>query len=68
MLEINFYLKVIISQLTINTIYSASVATMPNLIFFVCAVISGLAVTFSFFVHPSKPLSTTDNIITNEDC
>lgn len=59
----------IISQLTINTIYSASVATMPNLIFFVCAVIAGLAVTFSFFVHPSKSLNTTDNnIIINEDC
>ncbi|KAL0135277.1 major facilitator superfamily domain-containing protein [Mucor lusitanicus] len=51
----------IISQLTINTIYSASVATMPNLIFFVCAIISGLALTFSFFVHPSKPLNTTND-------
>lgn len=59
----------IISQLTINTIYSASVATMPNLIFFVCAMIAGLAVTFSFFIHPSKSLNTTDNnIIINEDC
>lgn len=59
----------IISQLTINTIYSASVATMPNLIFFVCAVISGLALTFSFFVRPSKPLNTTnDNVLIHEDC
>ncbi|CAO3641846.1 unnamed protein product [Mucor fragilis] len=58
-----------ISQLTINTIYSASVATMPNLIFFVCAIISGLALIFSFFVHPSKPLNTTnDNMLFHEDC
>ncbi|KAI8637540.1 major facilitator superfamily domain-containing protein [Parasitella parasitica] len=48
----------IVSQLTINTIYSASVAVMPNLIFFVCAVISGLALIFSFFVHPAKLLSS----------
>ncbi|KAL9559729.1 hypothetical protein PS6_000599 [Mucor atramentarius] len=59
----------IISQLTINTIYSASVATMPNLIFFVCAIISGLALVFSFFVHPSKPLKTTNNnSLIHEDC
>ncbi|GAN06017.1 tetracycline-efflux transporter [Mucor ambiguus] len=58
----------IISQLTINTIYSASVATMPNLIFFVCAIISGLALIFSFFVHPSKPLETTnDDSLIHED-
>ncbi|CEP13009.1 hypothetical protein [Parasitella parasitica] len=50
----------IISQLTINTIYSASVAVMPNLIFFVCAVISGLALLFSLFVHPAKLLETAN--------
>ncbi|KAK4521696.1 Nuclear actin-protein involved in chromatin remodeling [Mucor velutinosus] len=50
----------IISQLTINTIYSASVGIMPNLIFFVCATICGLALAFSFFVHPSKSLEKTN--------
>ncbi|EPB90823.1 hypothetical protein HMPREF1544_02403 [Mucor circinelloides 1006PhL] len=58
---------VIISQLTINTIYSASVGIMPNLIFFVCAAITSLALLFSFFVRPSKSLKTVDSN-TFEDC
>lgn len=50
---------VILSQLTINTIYSASVGTMPQLTFFVCAGISFLAVVLAFFVKPS-PNRTQD--------
>ncbi|KAL9537778.1 hypothetical protein MBANPS3_011477 [Mucor bainieri] len=57
---------VIISQLTINTIYSASVGIMPNLIFFVCAAICGLALALSFFVHPSKSLEKDGDA--EEDC
>ncbi|GAN11631.1 tetracycline-efflux transporter [Mucor ambiguus] len=57
---------VIISQLTINTIYSASVGIMPNLIFFVCAAVCGLALAFSFFVHPSKSLKLDADV--EEDC
>ncbi|KAG2233200.1 hypothetical protein INT48_007620, partial [Thamnidium elegans] len=47
----------IVSQLTINTIYSASVKTMPNLIFFVCAAFCTIATGLAFFV---KPLTITE--------
>ncbi|KAL0145668.1 hypothetical protein V8B55DRAFT_1463983 [Mucor lusitanicus] len=53
-------------SMTINTIYSASVGIMPNLIFFVCAAICGLALTCSFFVHPSKSLEKDADV--EEDC
>ncbi|KAI9471937.1 MAG: major facilitator superfamily domain-containing protein [Benjaminiella poitrasii] len=45
--------SMVISQLTINTIYSASVATMPTLTFYVCAAIAAIALILSFFVYPS---------------
>lgn len=50
----------IISQLTINTIYSASVGTMPQLTFFVCAGIAGLALLLVIFVKPMS--SSSKNI------
>ncbi|KAI8971530.1 major facilitator superfamily domain-containing protein [Mycotypha africana] len=43
-----------ISNMLLNTIYSASVAAMPNLIFFVCAAIAGLGAVFGFFIYPTS--------------
>jgi hypothetical protein len=52
---------VIFSQLTINTIYSASVGTMPQLTFFVCAVIAGLSLLSVIFVKPLPSKTTLFN-------
>lgn len=52
-----FSRTVILSQITINTIYSASVRTMPELIFFICAGVSIVAAGLAFFV---KPLPLTE--------
>ncbi|KAI8377465.1 major facilitator superfamily domain-containing protein [Radiomyces spectabilis] len=48
----------IFCQVVINTLYSASVSTMPNLVFFFCASIAGIACILAFLIHPVK--STTD--------
>ncbi|KAL0085953.1 major facilitator superfamily domain-containing protein [Phycomyces blakesleeanus] len=42
------------SQLSINAIYSASVSTMPTLVFFACAGFAGLASLMAFLIHPTK--------------
>lgn len=56
-----------ISQLGLNTIYSASVGTMPTLTFYVCAVISALALVLSFFVYPIATITkSNDNNSTEE--
>lgn len=43
---------VIISQVGINSIYSATVGTMPYFTFFVCAGVSALAASLAFFIYP----------------
>ncbi|KAI9010913.1 major facilitator superfamily domain-containing protein [Phycomyces nitens] len=45
---------VMFAQISINALYSASVTTMPNLVFFVCAGFAGLASLMTFLVHPVK--------------
>ncbi|KAG1149976.1 hypothetical protein G6F37_009269 [Rhizopus arrhizus] len=46
--------SVILSQLLINYIYSASVSTMPSFTFFVCAGISGVAMLLIFMIHSNQ--------------
>lgn len=43
----------IVSQLTLNSIYSASVGTMPQLVFYVCAAVTVFPFIFACFVHPT---------------
>lgn len=52
---------VIISHLSINTIYSATVKTMPNFTFFVCAFIAGCS-CFSAFMVRRNPVSENDDL------
>lgn len=57
--ELTYMLStVIISQLSMNSIYSATVGTMPELIFYFCATVSGLALVLSFFVYPTRKTNT----------
>ncbi|KAI8990006.1 major facilitator superfamily domain-containing protein [Pilobolus umbonatus] len=54
-------LAMIISHLGINTLYSATVSTMPNVTFFVCAIIAAFSCTSSFFVKVTDcPRHTVD--------
>ncbi|GAA5802942.1 hypothetical protein HPULCUR_008417 [Helicostylum pulchrum] len=45
----------IIAHLGVNTIYSASVESMPSLTFYVCAVIAGFSCLSAFLVRRAKP-------------
>ncbi|KAI7866950.1 major facilitator superfamily domain-containing protein [Mucor mucedo] len=49
----------ILSQLTINTLYSASVTIFPQLTFFVCAAVASIALVLACFVRagPTKSLN-----------
>ncbi|KAI8888185.1 MFS general substrate transporter [Backusella circina FSU 941] len=66
-------IAMIISHLGINTIYSASVKTMPNLIFFICATIAACSSLSAFFVKKHK-VSHDDELVCShmtvavEDC
>ncbi|ORE10881.1 MFS general substrate transporter [Rhizopus microsporus var. microsporus] len=44
--------SIIVSQVGINSIYSATVGTMPYFTFFVCAGVSALAASLAFFIYP----------------
>jgi hypothetical protein len=41
---------VVVSQLTINSLYSATVGILPQLIFFFCSAVAGIALVLSFFI------------------
>lgn len=51
----------VIAHLGINTIYSASVETMPNLTFFLCAGIAGCSFLSAFLVRKATE-SESDEI------
>ncbi|KAI9334797.1 major facilitator superfamily domain-containing protein [Pilaira anomala] len=44
----------IIAHLSVNTIYSASVETMPSLTFYICAVAAGCSCLSAFFVRKTR--------------
>ncbi|CAO3620253.1 unnamed protein product [Mucor hiemalis] len=53
----------IISHIGVNTIYSTSVNTMPNLTFFVLAVIAGCSCLAACLVRIKKDASETDELL-----
>jgi len=61
----------IVSQLCVNTLYAATVKTMPNLTFYFCAAVAFLACVTAFFVHPSlehyDDMMVPDDILTDRD-
>ncbi|KAI8885430.1 MFS general substrate transporter [Backusella circina FSU 941] len=42
--------SMVVSQLTINSLYSATVGILPQLIFFFCSAVAGIALILSFFI------------------
>lgn len=58
-------LSVVIAHLGINTIYSASVETMPNLTFFICAAIAGCSCLSAFLVQEASESEEIESL--NQD-
>lgn len=60
------FFLVVIAHLGVNTIYSASVETMPNLTFYLCAAIAATSCLAAFFVQetPLDPIEEESEITT----
>ncbi|KAI8351164.1 major facilitator superfamily domain-containing protein [Blakeslea trispora] len=60
-------IAMIVSQFGVNTLYSVTVEVMPQLTFYICAIVSFIGAFLALFVYPVSSKSTTDTDTTNHN-